>query len=229
MSCLKSVTFLTLLIALAGCGSGGENTFTKPTATHPTSPQQLTSITVPLTSGTMVPGSSGSLPVTAHFSDNTTRDVTSVTTWQSSDQSIVTVDATGKISAISLGHATATATYVPFPGQGNAQSVSISIEVVASGLQVIEVAGNVPACFMPAASVQLSAIGHFTDGSASELTIVDWTSSAPQFATVSPTGLLRAVTVSFLGFAPVTVNARSGLVTGTRQVTVKTAIWCTIP
>jgi trimeric autotransporter adhesin len=72
---------------------------------------------------------------TAVFSDNTTRDVTSLATWSSSDSSVALVASTGnpigRLSGVGAGSATITATYKGISGTttvyvGTVQSISLT-------------------------------------------------------------------------------------------------------
>jgi hypothetical protein len=98
-----------LAASVGACGSSSSN----PTTPTPPSPT-LTSVTVATASpGAMV----FQLVATAHFSDSTTRDVTSAAQWQSSSLSVATVAPTGMVTVVGTGDVELRATYQTVTGK----------------------------------------------------------------------------------------------------------------
>src|SRR5438067_13477103 len=91
-------------LAWAVCCSGRAPT-APPSVVTPT----VARVTVTGTISTVA--SSAQFTATATMSDNTTQDVTTQATWRSSDSTVVTVSATGVVSALAAGDADVTATY----------------------------------------------------------------------------------------------------------------------
>ncbi len=95
--------FILLMIAAASASAlVACSNSTSPSAT-------LQSVSI---SGTApVKGASVQFAAIATYSDGSTKDVTSTTTWGTSDATIATVNATGLVTGVGDGTATITATY----------------------------------------------------------------------------------------------------------------------
>lgn len=89
------------LCLLSGCGGG---------STSPPPTKTIVEIDVTPTMAVIQVGSTLQLQAHARFSDGTTGDVTSSVTWKSSDSSLVTVNTSGLVAAVSLGRPAVTAT-----------------------------------------------------------------------------------------------------------------------
>jgi hypothetical protein len=100
-----SFAALGAIAALAGCSGNGSAT---PVAPTPTPAATITAITV--TSQPPV-GLSFQLLATARFSDGTTRDVTMLATWSSSDESVIAVSPGGLAAIVGTGAADVRAAY----------------------------------------------------------------------------------------------------------------------
>lgn len=142
--------------------------------------------------------------------DNTTNKAV---TWKSSNNNIVTVDATGKVTAVAQGAATITAT----TADGSNLSASCQVTVLdawvsqivldKSEMEVyVEMTDTIHATVMPAEATIQSLV---------------WTSSNESVATVDAEGVVTAVSV---GNATITATATDGSgVTATCRVTVPAA------
>ncbi|HKW01797.1 MAG TPA: Ig-like domain-containing protein [Vicinamibacterales bacterium] len=98
---IRRLTLLTVAVASVAALVACSNS-TSPSAT-------LQSIVV---SGTApVKGASVQFTAIAMYSDGSTKDVTSTSTWATSDSTIATVTATGLVTGVGDGAATITATY----------------------------------------------------------------------------------------------------------------------
>jgi hypothetical protein len=101
---------LILIATLAGwvaCAGDGSSTPGAPTASPSASPT-VTAVTV---SGQTPSGFSVQLTATALLSDGTTRDVTTMATWSSSNESVITVSPMGLASIVGTGSADVRASY----------------------------------------------------------------------------------------------------------------------
>ena len=84
----------------------------------------FTALTVTPATTTLAAAATQQLTATATLSDGTTTaDVTSVTAWESSDDTKATVDAAGLVTAVATGSATITGTY---KGQSDTCAVTVS-------------------------------------------------------------------------------------------------------
>ena len=102
---LLPISALLICVFLAACGGGSSS----PSA--PTQQATLTSITV---SGSLSMASAGQttqLTATANFSNGTSQVVTAQVTWDSSDQAVATVSASGLCTAVTFGQAEVRARY----------------------------------------------------------------------------------------------------------------------
>lgn len=79
-----------------------------------TSPSTVSSVTV--SGAAPAVGSAVQFTAMATLSDGTTKDVTSLATWQSSDTTEATVSSTGVVTAIAAGNVNVTATYQSVTG-----------------------------------------------------------------------------------------------------------------
>ncbi|MGD0950014.1 MAG: Ig-like domain-containing protein [Candidatus Binatia bacterium] len=165
-------------------------------------------------------GQQESMSAVAQLSDGTTIDVTTLATWQSSDDTVVTVDSWGTVSALAIGNASITATLgnltsTPWPlavtGLPPLQKIDVEN---ASCLYPLANAGAVPpavAATMPPArtdvlpvpnctdvvqiggTLQFRAIGEFAGGYVQDITDqVQWQVTPADVGTVV-TGLFTAV------------------------------------
>jgi Big-like domain-containing protein len=197
------------MISATFMGVTGSTTLTVTSAT-------ITQIQVTPFNPSVPQGFTQRMTATAIFSDGTTRDVTQLATWTSSDPSIAAVTSVGQrgtVSALAPGAATITAQYLGARG-------STMVTVTSAVLDAITVTPN-SAAIAPGDVVQFTATGMFSDGAQRDLTtVVTWTSSDTMIADVSnATGSQGEAT----GFAPgtSTITAQYGRVTGTAQLTVR--------
>jgi hypothetical protein len=106
---LYLIVFCVGLVAFAeGCSSKSSNTPTTPAAT-------VSSVTV--TGQPPFIGLTSQLTATATLSDNTTQNVTSQATWQSSNTGVATVNSAGVVTGVAPGDVDVTATYQSVAGR----------------------------------------------------------------------------------------------------------------
>jgi hypothetical protein len=183
-------------VVVSACGSSNPAAPSAPGAT-------VTAVTVASTSSS---ASTFQLTATARLSDNTTRDVTALAAWQSSNASLAAVSSTGVVTVVGSGEVDVRATY---------QSVSGSLHLLVTKVPVTAVAlsgGPSPS----ATGFQLTASAKLADGTMQDVTrSADWSSSNPQLATVSGIGY-----VTVIGSGEIDVRATYQGVTGSVHFTV---------
>ncbi len=127
-------------------------------------------------------GATSRFTATVAYSDGSTRDVTSLATWTSSNSAVATV-AAGLVTGIASGAVTISATYQWLIGSTTFGVGTTLISVVVSGTPPAIGTDN-----------QFSATARFSDGSIQDVTNrATWTSSNTDVATVSAEGLVTAV------------------------------------
>ena len=119
-----SVVVLGLLGSLAGCGGGGGGS--EPT-TLPQNAPTLQSIEVTPSLSQAAAGTTAQFNATGIFSDNSTRDLTSQVTWDSSDDAVATVSNTpgsnGLATTTGVGSTTVSATNGVASGDTSADGI----------------------------------------------------------------------------------------------------------
>ena len=144
-------------------------------------PATMTSITVTPTNPSIVKRTTVQLTATAHFSDSTSQDLTTQVSWTSADNTVAKVSdrlrTKGLVTGMHVGSALITATFDGVQG-------STTVTVTRATLTAISVRPANPT--MDVFHVlQLTAYGHFSDGTTRNLTqLVDWVSSNPKVAHV---------------------------------------------
>ena len=126
--------------------------------------------------------------------------------WESSDESVATVDSTGLVRAVGRGGAAITAT-------ANSVSASARVTVVATVNTVLLTPSE--AVLQVADSIRLSATAWDGSGGLVEDAEVAWTSGDESIATVGESGLVRGVTEG-----RVAITATSGAAAGSADITV---------
>jgi uncharacterized protein YjdB len=176
----------------------------------------LVSIAVTAASPSVASGFTDQLTATGTFSNGSMVTLKpSDVSWTSSDMTQATVDANGLVTGTGAGSPTITATQ-----SGGTVSGKTTVTVTAAILQTITVIPQNPA--LPLApsiakgtSVQLIAIGNFSDHTAHDITATaHWDSSNAGFATVGNTGSVPgAGLVTGVGVGSVTITATQGAAT----------------
>ena len=145
-------------------------------------PVMVTGITLNSTSATIYPGDDLQLTATVSPSNATNKAVT----WRSSNTSVATVDATGKVSAIAVGSATITATATD--GSGKSASCSITVApILATSVTLNRTSASVN----PGETVQL--VATVLPENATNKTVT-WSSSNTTVATVDSNGKVTGKT-----------------------------------
>lgn len=167
---------------------------------------------------TLALGTTAPLRAEASLSDGSTADVTSQVTWSSTAPGLAISNAPGSeglVTASAVGTATVRA-------QLGALSATAQVTASPATLTALELAPTNPAVPL-GASLQLTATGRFTDGSAQDLTSqATWTSALPAVVSVSnAAGTEGRLTAVARGAAAVTATFAG--VTGTTLVSVTNA------
>ena len=138
----------------------------------------IVSISVTPSGRTIAPNTKLTFAATGVFSDHTTQMITRDSTWASDNPAVATVGGQGTATAIGPGTVNISAT---FDGVSGSSALSVSSATLTS----ISVA-PATAVLAPTTSVNCVATGTFSDGSTQVITnIVNWTSSAPNVASVN--------------------------------------------
>lgn len=160
---------------------------TSPTATLTVNSATLQSIAITPTTGSIGKGGDTQLTALAKFSDGTTQNVTSSTSWTSSRTTVATVGG-GLVRGVAAGTTQITTNV------NGITSPAVTITVTTATIKSIAVtpANRSIAVGTP---LQFTATGTFSDGSTQDVTEgVSWTSSQTSVATISAsTGLASAV------------------------------------
>jgi uncharacterized protein YjdB len=151
---------------------------------------------------------------TGTFSDGSSKDMTSLVTWSSSDAAIASIDGNGLAAGVLSGSVTITAKSGSVQG-----TASLSVTVAAANLTSISVtpaASSIPVN----TTQQFVATGSYSDGSSRDLSaLVTWASSATAVATIDVNGVASGVAAG-----PATISATLGSVSGSTALTVTTPV-----
>ncbi len=155
----------------------------------------------------------------AHFSDGSSYDVTAYATFSSSDPSIATIDDTGLATGIGIGNTNIMAVFT-----GTTGSTPLQVKQIDLTSMRIEP----PNATIPVGKIlPYKAVGVFNDGSEQDLTSsVIWFSERNKVATISNVDGSRgeALGVGQSGPTPTKISAVFGLITGSTNLTVVSAI-----
>lgn len=201
----------TVIVASTG-GASGSSVVTVSTPVAP-APEPVASITV--TPGTATIADGGAAQFVATLRDGSGAVLTGRTvTWVSSNPTIATVAASGRVLGISAGTATITAT-----SEGISGTATVTVQVNAPPPAAVASLSVTPATstLSIGSVVQLVAATRDIGGTVLTGRVVTWVSSNPAAAIVSPTGLVTAI-----ASGAATITATSEGQTATAQITVPT-------
>ena len=173
----------------------------------------LVSITVTPVAFTIASGQSKQLSAMGVYSDGTSSDVTSQSTWTASSTAYATVSSSGLVTGVAAGSSTITATIGSKSGS--------AVATVTSALLTSIVVTPATASIATGQTQAFTASGIFSDGSTTDITnSVTWSSNATNFATIDQTGLATGVSVG-----AATITATSGTAApGMAALTVTAAV-----
>ena len=168
----------------------------------------LTSLTISPANPSVAVNTTQALTATGNYSDGSSRDLTALVTWSSSNVGHATVDAAGLVKGVAAGSATITATL---------GSVSQSTTVTVNAPSISSISVTPEDLTLPAGiSQQYTATAIYTDGSSQDLVSgVAWTSSATSVATIDGNGL-----AAILAEGTTTITATVGSFSDSTTITV---------
>ena len=145
----------------------------------------LTSIVIkPAAPAGLAVGSTQQFNVTGTYADNSTADVTTKATWTSSDPNIASISSSGFVTAHVQGSVDLTAKV------SGITSASVKLTVAPPSLSAINIVPATPDNLGVGLTVRFTASGTFSDDSTADVTAkVTWSSSNPNIASISSTGL----------------------------------------
>jgi len=185
-------------------------------------PGVLSSITITPANNSLLVGSTQQFTATGTFSDNTQQDLTSVSAWNSSNQNVATITASGLVTAAAAGVTTVNATFNSVNGY-----TALTVNNPPPELQSISVSPSSSSVAV-GFSQQFTALGTFGDGSTHDITsLVQWSSSAAFVAAIGNTSGSYGL-ASGAGAGASTITASSGLVLGNASLTVTNALLASI-
>ena len=156
-------------------------------------PPSLETISVTPTSATIGIGETQQFTAIGHYSDSSTSDITSDSdvSWASSVPTVATIDPGGLATGVGAGTTYITA----IQDKITSDPVALTISTTPPELDSITVTPADPAIEV-GGELKFTAIGHYSDGSSSDITSdsdVSWASSVPTVATIDPGGLATGV------------------------------------
>jgi hypothetical protein len=175
----------------------------------------LVSIDVTPPNPSIAPGTTQQFIATGHYSDNSSKNLTSSATWSSVSTNVATISNSpgtqGLATALAPGTSTIQATSGSIVG-------SATLTVTGATLRSITVTPSNPD--VPLGTLQqFTATGSFSDGTMQDITrTVSWNSSKTSVMSLTPSGLATAKNIG-----SATVTATSGSVSGSTLATVDVA------
>ncbi len=173
--------------------------------------QAATLVSIAIIPGNAAIGKSKTLQLiaTGTYSDGTQQDVTATATWTTSQPTIASVNAGGIVAGLTAGNVQIFAAYEGVIGTD-------AITVQPATLVSIAVSPNSPA-IRKSKSVQLGAVGTYSDGTQQDLTAVAaWGTTQPAIAAVSSSGM-----VTGMAAGNAVISAFYQDITGTDAVTIQ--------
>ena len=184
---LAIVTILSVAVLMTGCLSGKGNGSSGGSGGNGGSGNaSLTSITVQPAQPTVAPGDTKQFTAMGHYSDGSSKNITSSATWTSANSTIATIDGhTGLAVAIASGTVNITA---------SSNGITGTTVMTVANLSNITVA-PATASINPNATQQFTATAHYSNGEHKDVTTqATWTSSDTTIATiVQTTGVATGV------------------------------------
>ena len=175
----------------------------------------LVSIAVTPTNPSIAPGTTEQFVATGHYSDNSSKNLTSSATWSSGSTNVATISNSGGTQGLATALASGTSTIqATFGGLVGSTTLTVS----GATLQSITVTPANPAVPLGTAQ-QFTATGNFSDGTTQVITnTVSWSSSSNSVMSLTQSGMATAKKVG-----GATVIATSGSISGSTFATVNAA------
>ena len=156
------------------------------TSSFSVTPATLVSISFEPASPSVAAGTQTQITVIGTYSDGTTQDLTSSSSFASSNPGAATVSSTGILTGVSPGSAVLTIT-------AGGTTSTLSVMTSAATLTGIAITPNPPADFAVGTTQQFTATGTFSDGTQQNVsTSTAWTSSSAAVFTIDRNGLATA-------------------------------------
>jgi uncharacterized protein YjdB len=193
--------------AMITANSGSINTHTNLTASP-----ALVSIAVTPAAQSVLVNATQQFTATGTYSDSSHADISSTVTWSSSDTTLATINAAGLATGVAAGNVTVQAAQGSIHGSTTltVNPILVSLTVTAPDL-TIDIN----------TTVQFTATGNLSDGSAQDYTqLVSWSAPGP-VASIDNTGLATGLSI---GTATVTANVGSINGSASLQVTAPTLL-----
>ena len=122
---ISSAVFLLLAALVGGCGG----------SSIPAGPEVVRITVAGMPSAPLAPMQSVQLSASATYSDGTAKDVTAISTWETSDSRVLTVTASGYVTATGPGKADVTATFGGLRGTARAEVVALPAAYFTDGVE----------------------------------------------------------------------------------------------
>lgn len=201
--------FFAASVLLSACGSGGG-------VSANSADVSLRQVEITPANPIVVKGTSLQYAATGISPDDSTKDITTLVKWSSSNPEIATIDSSGMANATAAGTTTIIAT-------AGTTTASATLTVTAAMLQTISITPADPT-ISAGTTQQFTAAGTYSDDSTRDLTtVVVWNSSNSGVATITNAadskGLATAVTAGSTD-----ISAAWGGVSGTASLTVTTTV-----
>ncbi len=158
----------TAVVTATNAGSG-KTAATALITVSPTPPATLVSIAVTSSASAIQVGSTAQLTVTGTYSDNTTKDLTSGSTFVATTAGVVSVASDGVVTAVAPGTTTITATDTASGKTATTGTLTVTMEPPPT-LQSIAVSAAATSLTVGGATTQLTVLGTYSDGSTQNLT-----------------------------------------------------------
>ncbi|PNU20892.1 hypothetical protein C2E25_04690 [Geothermobacter hydrogeniphilus] len=181
----------------------------------------LTGISItPVSPLSLVAGTRAQLTATGQFSNNTSRDITSLVTWNSGTQAVASISNVsglqGRLSALTQGTSTITATYDTF-------SPSVSLTVSTPVLNRLDISPAAPIIFAGTTRA-FTVTGTFAGNVTQDLTLdAAWSSSNSAVAGIGAVDPIRGVATGVAAGQTTISAAFGGVPDGTATLAVQTA------
>lgn len=164
---------------------------------EPEKPKAVTAVTLDQTTLLLVKGTTGQLVATVSPEDAADKTVT----WKSADETIATVDANGKVTAVAEGQTTITVTTTD-----GAKTADCKLTVKTSKVNVTSIKLSQTTLDKYIIDDPVTLVATVGPDDATDKTVV-WESNNPTFASVSATG---EVSFNYQGTAKITATATNG-------------------
>jgi hypothetical protein len=170
--------YLLASLSLSGCGGGGGSDSVIPVVS-------LRTLDINAIGADLKISETFQLSVIGTYSDNSTRDLTSLVTWSVTDTATLGVSNTGLLTAISVGIISVTASL-----EGVSESIQVEVLPALDSLSITDISST----FKVEKIFQLTVTGTYSDGTSQNLTsLVTWSVSDSAIIEVSNTGLLTTI------------------------------------